>query len=241
MARKKESKKEAPKEHKKPWQETYAGVQEIQDFLMGRIMLRRNALTGLVESRWPAEYPGETNEWESLSSVTVNTLWSELSLEKQVRKQDMQNVIESDFVGEYHPFRQYLEHLPPWDGVSDHILAMSMSVQVKGGAEEQLLFAQYLKKWLVWMVAAWVDPQVVNNVILVLLGEQGTYKTTWFSRLMPPELRQYFYTKTNATRMDKDDRLKLAQYGLVCCEELDTMTPRELNQLKAAVTMVTID
>ena len=43
MAKKKESKKEAPKEHKKPWQETYAGVQEIQDFLMGRIMLRRNA------------------------------------------------------------------------------------------------------------------------------------------------------------------------------------------------------
>ena len=242
MARKKENKKTpADKEHKKPWQETYAGVQEIQDFLMGRIMLRRNALTGLVESRWPAEYPGETNEWESLSSVTVNSLWAELSLEKPVRKQDMQNVIESDFVGEYHPFRQYLEHLPPWDGTSDHILAMSMSVQVKGGADEQLLFAQYLKKWMVWMVAAWVDPQVVNNVILVLLGEQGTYKTTWFSRLMPPELRQYFYTKTNATRMDKDDRLKLAQYGLVCCEELDTMRASELNQLKAAVTMVTID
>ena len=39
MARKKEDNKE----HKKPWQETYAGVQEIQDFLMGRIMLRRSA------------------------------------------------------------------------------------------------------------------------------------------------------------------------------------------------------
>ena len=244
MDEKKSKKKKAAvadKEHKKPWREEYAGVSDIQDFLLGRILLRRNALTGLVESRWPAEFPGETTAWEPLSSVTVNTLWSELSLQKPVRKQDMQNVIESDFVGEYHPFRQYLEHLPPWDGVSDHILAMSMSVQVRGGADEQLLFAQYLKKWLVWMVGGWVDAQVVNNVILVLLGEQGTYKTTWFSRLMPPELRQYFYTKTNATRMDKDDRLKLAQYGLVCCEELDTMTGRELNQLKAAVTMVTID
>ena len=232
---------DAPKEHKKPWHEVYAGVSDIQDFLVGRILLRRNALTGLVESRWPAEFPGETTAWEPLTGVTVNTLWSELSLQKPVRKQDMLNVIESDYVSEYHPFLQYLEHLPPWDGVSDHILAMSMSVQVRGGADEQLLFAQYLKKWLVWMVAGWVDAQVVNNVILVLLGEQGTYKTTWFSRLLPPELRQYFYTKTNATRMDKDDRLKLAQYGLVCCEELDTMTGRELNQLKAAVTMVTID
>jgi predicted P-loop ATPase len=82
---------------------------------------------------------------------------------------------------------------------------------------------------------------VVNNVILVLIGEQGAYKTTWFNYLLPPELRQYFYTKTNSNRMGRDDLLTLAQYGLVCCEELDTMRPSELNQLKAAVTMPSID
>lgn len=41
--------------------------------------------------------------------------------------------------------------------------------------------------------------------------------------------------------MSKDDILTLAQYALVCCEELDTMRPAELNQLKAAVTMPSID
>jgi len=75
----------------------------------------------------------------------------------------------------------------------------------------------------------------------VLIGEQGSYKTTWFNYLLPPELKQYFYTKTNANRMGRDDLLTLAQYGLVCCEELDTMRPSELNQLKAAVTMPSID
>ena len=148
--------------------------------------------------------------------------------------------LESDFVPDFHPFRYYLEHLPPWDG-GDHILAMSVSVSVKGDVEEQYRFAQYLKKWLVGMVAGWVDPAVVNNVILVLIGEQGSYKTTWFSYLLPPELSRYFYTKTNANRMGRDDLLTLAQYGLVCCEELDTMRPSELNQLKAAVTMGSID
>ena len=112
---------------------------------------------------------------------------------------------------------------------------------VRGDVEEQLLFASYLKKWLVGMVAAWVDDTVVNNVILVLIGPQGSYKTTWFHYLLPPPLRQYFYTKTNANRMGRDDLLTLAQYGLVCCEELDTMRPSELNQLKAAVTMPAID
>lgn len=98
-----------------------------------------------------------------------------------------------------------------------------------------------LKKWLVGMVAGWISEDVVNNVILVFIGEQGAYKTTWFNYLLPPQLKQYFYTKTNANRMTRDDLLTLAQYGLVCCEELDTMRPAELNQLKAAVTMPSID
>ena len=33
----------------------------------------------------------------------------------------------------------------------------------------------------------------------------------------------------------------LTQYALICCEELDTMRPSELNQLKEAVTMKTVD
>ena len=41
--------------------------------------------------------------------------------------------------------------------------------------------------------------------------------------------------------MSKDDLLTLTQYALVCCEELDTMRPAELNQLKATVTMTSID
>ena len=178
--------------------------------------------------------------WRPISDRIVNTLWRVLSKAKKVRQQDIYHVIESDFSPEYHPFRYYLEHLPPWNG-EDYILEMSVSVSVKGEVEEQMRFAEYLKKWLVGMVAAWVDDTVVNNVKLVLIGEQGSYKTTWFNYLLPPELRQYFFTKTNSNRMGRDDLLTLAQYGLVCCEELDTMRPSELNQLKAAVTMPSID
>ena len=126
-------------------------------------------------------------------------------------------------------------------GENDYIRELAQTVRVKGGEQEQMLWHLYLKKWLVGMVASWISDDVVNNVILVLIGEQGAYKTTWFNYLLPPPLKQYFYTKTNANRMSKDDILTLAQYALVCCEELDTMRPAELNQLKAAVTMPNID
>ncbi len=257
----------APKEHKKPWKEEYATVDDIQNFLMDRVLLRHNVITKRAECRAPSVPPRSAlplcsaknwrddtaldgcspcggrpeEDWAPISDRIVNSLWTEMSRMKPVRIQDMYRVIESDFVPEYHPFLFYLSHLPPWNGEDDYILELSLSVNVKGDATAQLQFAEYLRKWLVGMVAGWVDDSVVNNVILVLIGEQGSYKTTWFNYLLPPELKQYFYTKTNAQRMGRDDLLTLAQYGLVCCEELDTMRPSELNQLKAAVTMPSID
>ena len=240
--KKKRKKKDAEgsKDRKQNWKEYTASVEDIKTFLSDHVYLRHNVITRRVECRLPSNYERDGTDWQPVTDRIVNSLWAELSREKAVRVQDVYRVIESDFVPEYHPFRFYLEHLPPWNG-ENHILAMSVSVNVKGGVDEQMRFAEYLTKWLVGMVAGWVDDTVVNNVILVLIGEQGSYKTTWFNYLLPPELRSYFYTKTNANRMGRDDLLTLAQYGLVCCEELDTMRPSELNQLKAAVTMPSID
>ena len=238
-------KKKESREHAKNWKEYTATVEDIQNFLMDRVLLRHNVITKRVEWRDPQD-PSRPplfrgGDWQPISDRVVNSLWAELSATKAVRVQDMYRVIESDFVPEYHPFRYYLDHLPPWNGKDDYLLELSLSVCVKGDEQDQWQFAEYLRKWIVGMVAGWVDDTVVNNVILVLIGEQGSYKTTWFNYLLPPELKQYFYTKTNAQRMGRDELLALAQYGLVCCEELDTMRPSELNQLKAAVTMPSID
>lgn len=160
---------------------------------------------------------------------------------KPVALQQQQNLCKSvRSVGEKnHPSVGEKNHSSV--GEKDYIRELAQTVRVKGGEQEQMLWHLYLKKWLVGMVASWISDDVVNNVILVLIGEQGAYKTTWLNYLLPPPLKQYFYTKTNANRMSKDDILTLAQYALVCCEELDTMRPAELNQLKAAVTMPSID
>lgn len=232
-----------PKEHKASWQETYASIDDIMTFLDNHVMLRHNVVTGRVEYRFPTTYYNkEPTEWQPISDRVVNSLWTDMARGHPVRIQDIQRVIESDYVADYDPFRFYMDNLPLWnEDKDDYIMELAMSVIVKGEAEEQMLFCQCLKKWLVGMVACWLDQKVVNNVILVLIGEQGSYKTTWFSYLLPPELRAYFRIKTNASRMTKDDLLSLTQYGLVCYEELDTMGNRELNELKSAVTMPTID
>ena len=216
-----------------------ATVEEIKSFLDGHISLIFNEITSRVEYKIPADNT-DTHRFMPVNDRIVNSLWSQMSTITRVNIQDMYRVIESDYVPVFNPFKEYLNNLSK-PGEQDYIRELAQTVRVKGGEQEQKLWHLYLKKWLVGMVASWISEDVVNNVILVLIGEQGAYKTTWFNYLLPPPLKQYFYTKTNANRMSKDDILTLAQYALVCCEELDTMRPAELNQLKAAVTMPSID
>ncbi len=263
--------KDGQDSHKANWREVYATVDDIKAFLDDNALLRYNTVTGRLEGHvverdvWEQveqaatrggrqDYEGalqrvmaadaakDADPWHPITDRDVNTLWARLSEQKPVRKQDLQNVLGSEYVADYNPFLAYLDSLPRWtDNQDNYIMELSLTVSVHGDADEQLRFYEYLRKWLVAMVAGWVNPTVVNNVMLVLIGRQGAYKTTWFSYLLPPELKRYFYTKTDASRMSKDDLLVLAHYALVCYEELDTMTARDLNNLKSAMTMQSID
>ena len=237
------------KEHKKPWQETYASPGEIKQFLSDHVYLRYNMVKHRLEARLPPEDEFCCNselaqfasvDWQPMSDRLKNTLQTALQSIKDTRKTDLETVLESGFVPAYHPFLHYLNRLPPWDG-QDHILALSVTVTVKGGVEKQMLFYDYLKRWLVAMVASWIDDEVVNQAVLVLIGEQGIYKTTWFSHLLPPALRDYFRIKVNSSRVSKDDLITLSQYGLVCYEELDVMRPSDVNTMKSVVTMPSVD
>ena len=243
-----------------------ASVAQIEAFLAERVQLRRNVVTGFVEVRevegLELSVEGNAIRQDNIAEPTLNSqhstlnsqhafrqftdddrnsLWRTLSKELGVRvvRQDISAVVKSDFSPRYHPFEDYISSLQPWDGETDHIARLAASVTVKG---DQEYFARCFKKWLVAFIAAIFDPEEVNHEILVFIGRQGSYKSTWFHYLLPPELRQYFLPKLMSNAgITKDDLFKIAQSGLVCLEEIDNMKQRDLNQLKAITTMRTIN
>jgi predicted P-loop ATPase len=164
-----------------------------------------------------------------------------LSKQKDVNAKKIWQVIDSDFVPLYNPIREYLNRLPPWDETTNPILDLALSVNVKGGPDEQLLFYACLRKWLVGMVAGWLEENKVNEEILVLIGEQGIYKTQWFEHLLPPELSAYFNSTSSFGKMDKDEVLSLSQFGLICLDEIDALKSEAMSRLKWAVTTKTTD
>ena len=97
------------------------------------------------------------------------------------------------------------------------------------------------KKWFVAMVASWMRDEVVNHQVLVLIGRQGIYKTTWLEHLIPPHLRAYTCKLANSTDLNKDERLRIAEFGLISLDEIDSMNNRELNQLKSIITATDVN
>jgi predicted P-loop ATPase len=95
---------------------------------------------------------------------------------------------------------------------------------------------QMLQKWFVAMVASWLDDNIVNHQVLVLIGKQGIFKTTWLERLIPPHLRNYCCKLASVSALSKDDRMRIAEFGLINIDELDALNPKDLNVIKSVIT-----
>lgn len=211
-------------------------VKEIEEYLGTQGVFRHNLFTGQCEMAY-VDRPDRS--FSPLTDRDINTLWSRMNKEVgRTRQSDIYNVLNSEFVPTFHPLEEYLQGLPPWDGVTDHIARLADTVHVKGGQER---FRKYFRKWFVGLVAGVLDPRNVNHQVLVLIGRQGSYKTTWFNYLLPLELQRYFQTRISANRTTKDDLFSLSEFILICLEEIDEMPAAALNQLKAIVTMDSIN
>ena len=103
------------------------------------------------------------------------------------------------------------------------------------------LWQRCFRKWFVAMVAGWMKDEVVNHQVLVLIGEQGIYKTTWLDALMPPELVQYKCRQSGTRYLDKDEQLRATEFGLINMDEIDRMTEAELNALKSLITATEVN
>ena len=106
----------------------------------------------------------------------------------------------------------------------------------EAGPSATAVWKRSFRKWFVAMVASWLYDEVVNQQVLVLIGKQGIYKTTWLEHLMPPCLRAYCTKMANVRDLNKDERMRIAEFGLINLDEIDSMSDKELNQLKSIIT-----
>lgn len=201
---------------------------EIREWLGQHVEVVYNLITDQTLFR-----KKDTTEWQQLDERVLCSIRGQIAADtaKRVLKQDVRDVLNSDFSRLSHPVREYIEALPPWDG-QDRV--KELSTYVRG--EDPSYFEWTLHKWLVAMVATWMNDLSSNHEIFVLIGSQGIYKTTFFRHLLPPPLRIYFWENAHNSFSSKDDHLALAENCLVEIEEIDLQSPRDISELKALAT-----
>lgn len=129
----------------------------------------------------------------------------------------------------YHPIREYLNSLPPWDRIPrmDTLLIDYL------GAEDSPYTRAVTRKTLVAAVARILNPGVKHDSILVLNGKQGIGKSTLFSRLG----RQWYSDSLSISDMkDKTAPEKLQGYWLLELGELAGIKKMDVETVKSFIT-----
>ena len=215
-----------------------ASVKQVEKYVANHYAIRRNLLSYQLE--FSEKIQNENikilkDERGLVDDHFVNSLWRQMQNDGVMTDlQTINTILGSDFVTDYHPFRSWLEGLPPWDGATDYIRQFFSMVHCKDTSEDEFHF--YVRCWFLAMVASVMNPEVVNHEILTFIGEQGTYKSSFMFNILPPLLRDYYATKNNWYMLTKDDYIMLAENIIISLEEIDSMATKEVNQLKAFTT-----
>ena len=188
--------------------------------------------------------------WREMTKHDINSIVCHAAQEydANITSREVMTALQSDLIPNVHPLREYILSLQAYTPEQpDWIDMVAQQVRIAGdeakGEEEsrQGFWRICFKKWFVAMVASWMKDEVVNHQVLVLIGKQGIYKTTWLEHLIPPHLRAYACKLANSADLNKDERLRIAEFGLISLDEIDSMNNRELNQLKSVITATDVN
>ena len=195
-------------------------------YLQDHFEFRNNVLNGKVEFRPKGDADYRPLTERAQNSIVLDMLREGLDNEGNP-KTLCQLYLHSEAVPMYDPVRDYLEHLPQWDG---HNHVADLFNRLPGITSEQ---AGYLAVWLRSAVAHWMQMDTLhgNECVPTLIGSQGCGKTTFLRRMLPQHLRQYYLDHLNlSNKFDKE--MALTNNLLVNLDELDAIRPSQHAALK---------
>lgn len=204
---------------------------QVRKFLNENYQFRYNKLSERIEMKTV------NDEWCEFDDRELNSILTKLhSINVNVTKENISTYINSrEFSTPYNPIEEYVKGLKPWNKRNDHIRQVFDYLQLEEGCDKDFLY-ECFKLWFVCMIACGMELDVTNQLMLVLEGEkEGTGKTEFIMRLLPPSLRQYRHTPVQlSTFKDKDEALAMSSNIIIFLDEI-MLNRQTFNKLKNMV------
>ena len=198
-------------------------LDNLEACLFDRYDFRFNVLTEQTEYA-----PKGTSTYELVDQRVLNTLCL-VARKNGINcwDKDVSRLLLSQEIADYHPFLDYMDNLPDWDGI-DRVSELASRVS------DTPLWIEGFHRWMLGMTAQWMamDVQCANAVAPLLVStEQGRCKSTFCSILLPTELQRFYIDKFDITSVSGCEQ-KLSLFGLINMDEFDRYGIRTMATLK---------
>jgi hypothetical protein len=198
---------------------------KTEAYMKENYTLRLNVMTGVPEYRLNAVGYG----FMPLDQAARNTMAIKaLKAGVDSWDKDLSRFIDSNLIPKYYPMEDFIKHLPKWNGKHDYVGELAHRVKTANPYWEE-----DFHKWMLSMVAQWLgkDRQYGNAIVPLLIGPQGSGKTTFCRRLLPGFL-QLYYNDRLSMKNDNDIFLAMSGYALINIDEFDAMSKGQQPLLK---------
>ena len=198
---------------------------KTEAYMKEHYTLRLNVMTGVPEYRMNAVgYGFMPLDQAARNTMTIKALKAGVdSWDK-----DLSRYIDSNLIPHYYPMEDYLRHLPRWNNKHDYVGELARRIKTNNPYWENDFHI-----WMLSMVAQWLgkDRQHGNAIVPLLIGPQGSGKST-FCRRMLPEFLQMYYNDRISMKNDNDIFLAMSGYALINIDEFDAMSKTQQPILK---------
>lgn len=236
MAEKDIPKIDIPKEEKKPAGMKTAQIDNIQKYIEKTYDFRFNSITQTLEYK-EKEDPVYLPFQEKQKTDIIIQLKRQLFKKP---KEDLDDLLNSSLIREYNPIRDYFDSLEH-DG-RKHIAKLANCITLDdpekdiGGYKYRDLFNHYFKQWLMACYLCSTG-KTINDVMLILIGEQGQFKSSFLNYLTPRELQDYrVCSHINPSLTDYNTSNFLAEkFFINVDDQMENIVGRDYNSMKAII------
>lgn len=192
---------------------------------------RYNAVTGRIEHRAHG-----SESWMDITDRTMRTLCVNFQIDvtkKRMSKEYMADYLESAARDVYDPVQEYFDALPKWDEKTDYIAQLASWIPVRYPE----VFTRHLRKWLIGTYATGyygaTQRKTMNEIFLIIVGRQGSGKTTYLRAIVPPSMKPYVHGG-NISK-DKDSKMEQMTSWISINDELQSLKTDDVDHLKAII------